>query len=246
MYFIFKSYFSCKNRLVFVFILLLFYTPKSFSAENDSIPVIDYIFNFDFKSADNELKKGSSDNLVINHVLGLEMKWWEAMESGSYEDLDDFLACLDRFETLHTDDFSKVIILTYRLRYFALKGEKIKIPLTLFSINNNLSKISAEEINNYEPVYREMLSLYRSFFNLITYNYSIERFISGTNGKKMIIGEIEEIVNNGYNVNKTLGRYFLMKYYLEIDCNKPKANDYLVVLHKQFPGNTIFNTLLTI
>jgi len=245
-YYLFKRYFSCKNRLLFVFILLFFYTPKSFSAKNDSIPVIDYIFNFDFKSADNELKKGSSDNLVINHVLGLEMKWWVAMESGLYEDLDDFLACLYGFETLHTDDFSKVVTLTYRLRYFALKEEKVKILLTLFSINNFLSKISTEELNHYEPVYIEMFSLYRSFLNLITYNYSIERFISGTAGKTMIIEEIEEIVNNGYNVNKTLGRYFLMKYYLEIDCNKPKANDYLVVLHKQFPGNTIFNTLLTI
>jgi hypothetical protein len=63
--------------------------------------------------------------------------------------------------------------------------------------------------------------------------------------KHKLISDIENVISYGSSPNKTIGQYFLMKYYLDIEKDKSKAYNYLAELHDQYPQNIIFTQLLT-
>jgi hypothetical protein len=87
--------------------------------------------------------------------------------------------------------------------------------------------------------------MYKSFLTLIQNNLFIDRFLSGSQKKQELIGNIEGVIRHGTSSNKTIGRYFLMKYYLDIEKDRSKAFEYLAELHKEYPKNMIFTQLLT-
>jgi hypothetical protein len=112
-------------------------------------------------------------------------------------------------------------------------------------INYNLANINTPELKNSNPEDYELYILYKSFLELIQDNYSIEKFLSGSGKKQVLIDRIESVIRFGSSTNKTIGRYFLMKYYLDIEKNKSKAFSLITVLHEQYPKNRIFTQLLT-
>ena len=119
------------------------------------------------------------------------------------------------------------------------------IPFLIMKVNKQIDKIDISRLENSSHEGFELFILYKSFLTLIQNNYFIFKFLSDSGRKQELISRIEDVIRNGYSPNRTIGRYFLMKYYLDIEKDKPRAFGYLTELHKQYPGNIIFAQLLT-
>jgi hypothetical protein len=131
------------------------------------------------------------------------------------------------------------------MRYYASNKRLFKIPFLFLKIQNQVSKVDTEQVRQSGNENWELFTLYKSFLALIQKSYFNDIFIHDHDGEEQLIENIERIAHNGSPSNRTLGTYFLMKYYLEIGNDKPKALNYLTVLHKQYPNNLIFTQLLT-
>jgi hypothetical protein len=216
-----------------------------FASQADTSSVIDYIYNYDFIKAKSQLNELYTGNPLISETLNLEINWWMAIESGEKDQFSDFLIKLNQFEKCRKDDLSSIISLTYRMRYFACIKKNCLLPVLYLKILNHMENIDISELEYSNHEGYELFNLYKSFFNLIQFRYSLENFFTGSQKKQLFIGDIENVVLYGSSPNRTIGRYLLMKYYLDIEKDKPKAISYLAELHKQYPKNKIFTQLLT-
>ena len=217
----------------------------SYSITVDTTSVIDNIYNLNFLKAKELLSFHSEKDILINETLNLEMCWWMALESENKDRFSEFLNGLDHFEKTGKNNLTEIISATYRMRYYTCTNKKYKLPFLLMKINYNLANINTPELKNSNPEDYELYILYKSFLELIQDNYSIEKFLSGSGKKQVLIDRIESVIRCGSLTNKTIGRYFLMKYYIDIEKDKSKAFSFLTVLHEQYPKNKIFAQLLT-
>jgi hypothetical protein len=233
-----------KFRSLLLIITLFISHGVILSSPADTSSIIDYIYNFDFNKAEEKLCELNNSNLLINESLNLEIKWWMAMESDKEEQFSDFLIKLNQFENNRIDNLSKIISLTYRMRYYACINKKYMLPFLFMNIKNHIEKIDISEFDSRYPDDYQLFIIYKSFLNLVQYGFSFERLMNISQNKQVYIRDIEHIINYGTSAHKTIGRYFLMKYYLDIEKDKPKALGYLTVLRKQYPGNKIFTQLL--
>lgn len=234
-----KDRLFCINSLIFLCNSLLCSSPA------DTTTIIDNIYNFDFLKANEQLSQLNEKGLVKNETLNLEINWWMAIESKNEDRFSEFLDRLNQFEKAGNNDLTKIISSTYRMRYYVCINKRYKLPFLLMKVMNHIQKINIKELEESNHEGFELFIIYKSFLTLIQNNFSIDRFLSDSYRKPELIKNIEDVVRNSSSPNKTIGRYLLMKYYLDIEKDKTKAFSYLIELHKQYPKNLIFTQLLT-
>lgn len=185
-----------------------------------------------------------NDPLKIQ-TLNLEIKWWMAIESQDKERFSDFLKTLDKIEQVEPSELSLIISSTYRMRYYACTNRPYLIPVLFLKVHRQIEFAENTIHKSACAEDRELFVLYKSFLELVQNSYSLACFLKGFSMNEALIADIESVVRNGSYSNRTIGRYFLMKYYLDIENNKAKAFSYLTELHTQYPKNLIFSQLLT-
>lgn len=232
------------KRILFLSLALLI-NAELFSAPADTTSIIDNIYNYDFNKATERLSLLNEKKPFISEALNLEIKWWMSVENRNKNQFSDFLSTLNQFENSDKNELSDIIFLTYRMRYYACTNKQYMIPFLFLKIQNQISKVDIALLQSSTQDGYELFVLYKSFLTLVQ-NRFFNNFFLSDNGKKIaLINDIEHIANYGSSSNRTIGSYFLMKYYLEIEKDKSKAFSYLTVLHKQYPNNLIFTQLLT-
>lgn len=233
---------SKKNLLITLSLLchsILYSTPV------DTTSIIDNIYNYDFLKASEQLSRLIEKDPLISETLNLEIKWRMAIEKGNKARFSEFLNTLNQFEKNGNNDLIKIISSTYRMRYYACSNKNYMIPFLFLKLQKQIDKVDIARLEDSSNEASELFILYKSFLTLIQNSFFVDKFLSDSHRKQKLIGDIEEVIRNGYSPNRTIGRYFLMKYYLDIEKEKPKAFDYLAELHAQYPKNIIFTQLLT-
>jgi len=235
-----------KIRKYLIIVILLFSGNfLLYSSSADTTSIIDNIYNFDFLEANEKLLLLSENEPLKFHTLNLEIKWWMAMESQDKERFLDFLKTLDQIEKVKPAELSLIISATYRMRYYACTNRMYLIPVLFLKVHRQIEFVENSILMSSCAEDRELFLLYKSFLELIRNSYSLSCFLTGHMMNKELIGDIESVIRNGSYSNRTIGKYFLMKYYLDIENNKPKALTYLTELNTQYPKNLIFSQLLT-
>ena len=234
-----------KSKKLLLIILSFLCTTILYSAPADTTSIIYNIYNYDFLKASEQLSGLSEKNTIISKTLNLEVKWWMAMDRGDKDHFSEFLTTLNEFEKSGTSDLTEIISSTYRMRYYACVNKNYLIPLLFFKIKTQIGKVNIAELEDSGHEEFELYILYKSFLTLMQNSLFINRLFSDSHRIKELTGNIEEIIRNGSESNKAIGSYFLMKYYLDVEKDRPKASGYLNDLHKQYPKNKIFAQLLT-
>lgn len=211
----------------------------------DTTSIIDNIYNYDFNKAAERLSRLNGKDPFVCEALSLEIKWWMSVERSDPDKFLDFLATLEKLENSDKNDLSEIVFLTYRMRYYASAGKNLTIPFLFLKVRRKVSKIDSEILLQSGRDGYELFVLYKSFLTLIQNNLLTDKFQSGANKNTALINDIETIVKYGCPSNRAIGSYFLMKYYLDVEKDKPMALGYLTALHKQYPNNLIFTQLLT-
>jgi hypothetical protein len=233
------------NNKILVIILSLFYSTLLFASPVDTTSVIDNIYNFNFHKASEQLLKLNEKDPLTNETLGLEIKWWKAIASEDKNHFAEFLNTLNQFEKSNKTSLSEIITTTYRMRYYACVNKDYLIPFLFLKVRFRIGNIDILVSERSGDAESELLMLYKSFLTLVQNNIFVGKVLSDSRKNQQLISNIEEVIRNGSSPNKTIGRYFLMKYYLDIENDKTKAFGYLSYLHKQYPQNMIFTQLLT-
>ncbi|MBK7133582.1 MAG: hypothetical protein IPH69_12405 [Bacteroidales bacterium] len=215
------------------------------SSSADTTSIIDNIYNFDFLKANEKLLLLSENEPLKYQTLNLEVKWWMAMERQDKDRFSEFLKTLDRFEKYNPSELSLIISSTYRMRYYACTNKVYMIPGLFLKVHRQVGSAEKEILISSCTEEKELFVLYKSLLELVQNSYSVSCLFSGHDINNRLIGDIESIINNGSYSNRTIGKYFLMKYYLDIENNKSKALAYLTELNGQYPRNLIFSQLLT-
>jgi hypothetical protein len=234
-----------KGKYIIMISLAFLFNAALFSVPADTTSIIDNIYNYDFIKASERLSRLNEKEPFISESLNLEIKWWMSVEKRDQNQFADFLNTLNQLENSDQNELSDIIFLTYRMRYYACTNKNFMIPLLFLKIQKKLSKVDTTLLQNSSHQAFELFVLYKSFLTLIQNSFLPDKFLADSNKKAALVNNIEFIVNHGYSSNRTIGSYFLMKYYLDVEKDKPKAFSYLTVLHKQYPNNLIFTQLLT-
>ena len=233
-----------KDKKIMLITLALLCHSLLYSEPADTTSVIDNIYNYDFIKASEKLSGLNERDPLIGEALNLEISWWMAMERGDKDRFSGFLKTLDQFEKTGNHGLTDIISSTYRMRYYACLNKNYMIPLLFMKVQRQIDKVDITGLEYFSHEGCELFMLYKSFLALVRYNYFIDKFLPDSDRKKELISDIENVIRNGSSPNRTIGRYFLMKYYLDIAKDKPRAFGYLALLHKQYPGNLIFTQLL--
>jgi hypothetical protein len=229
-------------------ILILFSLLSSqflYGSPADTTSIIDNIYNYDFLKATARLSELSEKDPLKSQALNLEVKWWMAMENKETDKFNGFLKTLNHYEETETSELSLLISSTYRMRYYACTNREYLIPFLFIKIRRQLNNTEKSIMKTSSVEDHDLFVLYKSFLGLIQNSYSVSGYFNGNEIQEGLINKIESLIRNGSYSNRTVGRYFLMKYYLDIEKNKPKALTYLTELHLQYPKNQIFSQLLT-
>jgi hypothetical protein len=233
---------SWEFSLVILFLncnLLLYSTPS------DTTSIIDNIYNYNFSRASEQLSEMNVKNPLISKTLDLEISWWMAMEKVNEGQFTEFLSKLNQFEKTGNNELAGIISSTYRMRYYACVKKTFKVPFLFLKIRKQIENVGLAGLGGWDNEESELFVLYRSFLTLIQNNIFIGKYLQGSDRNQELIGNIENVIRNGSSQNKTMGRYFLMKYYSDIEKDKHKADRYLAELHRQYPQNIVFTRLLT-
>lgn len=234
-----------KIKKVILIVLLLLSHSLLYSIPADPSSILDNIYNYNFRQAADGLKSLDIKDPVIGETLSLEIEWWKAMDREDNNRFSEFLKTLQQFETGAKNELAELISSTYRLRYYACNKKSYLIPFLFIKIQKQIKTIDPERLKVLNDGKLELLIMYKSFLTLIRDRYFIDGFFTVSGRKKELIGNIEGIIRNSISPNRTLGRYFLMKYYMDVEKDKSKAFIYLSELHEQYPQNKIFTQLLT-
>jgi hypothetical protein len=230
---------------ILIFMIIFLYTGNLLSAPPDPASIIDNIFNYNFATASLQLNGLGTNDTFTSGTLKLEMSWWKSIsETGSHR-FDDFLRELHDFESEHKGSLAELISTSYRIRYNSVQGNHLVIPFLMLKIRPLLSSSETDLSGKKENVDYEMLALYRSFYDLIYNGMVFDKINPDPVKKAELEMKMENLVRSGTPEIRTMSRYFLMKYYLEVEKDKPKALQYLTDLHLQYPNNLIFSQLLT-
>jgi len=231
----------------YMILVIFFSTIHSllYSSSVDTTSIIDNIYNYDFIKATRRLSGLSEKEPLRYNALKLEVQWWMAMERKDKERFSEFLESLDQFEKVEPSDLSSIISSTYRIRYYACTNKKYIIPVLFLKVQRQIDMAENTILKSSNAEEQELFVLYKSFLELVQNSYSINGFLTGYEINDELIGSIESLIRNGSYSNRTIGRYFLMKYYLDIEKSRTKALTYLKELHNQYPKNLIFSQLLT-
>lgn len=226
-------------------VVLLFFHSVLYSVPADTTSIIDNIYNYDFAKASERLSKLSVQDPLISEALNLEIKWWMSLERRDQNQFADFLNTLNRLEEASDDNFSEILFSTYRMRYYAINRQYYLIPFMFLKIQKQISRVDVAQLKISGSESYELFILYKSFLALVQNSIFSDRFLPDPYHKQKLIDDIKWIVAHGSSPNRTIGTYFLMKYYMDVEKDKPKAFSYLSALHKQYPNNLIFTQLLT-
>ena len=233
------------GKPVLLIMFFLFFHSVLYSTPADTTSIIDNIYNYDFAKASERLSKLSEKDLLISEALNLEIKWWMSLERGNQNKFADFLNTLNQFEKASNDNFSEILFSTYRMRYYAISKKYYLIPFMFIKIQKQISGVDVAQLKSSSSAGYELFILYKSFLTLVQNSIFYDRFLPDLYHKQELIEDIKSIVEHGSSPNRTIGTYFLMKYYLDVEKDKPKALIYLTTLHTQYPNNLIFTQLLT-
>ena len=234
-----------KSKKLLLIILSFLCHAILYSAPADTTSIIDNIYNYNFLKASEQLSRLTEKNTIIGKTLNLEIKWWMAMDGGNKDKFSEFLTTLNKFENSGRNDLTEIISSTYRMRYYACVNKNYLIPLLFFKIKKQIGKVDIAELEDSNHEEFEVYILYKSFLTLMQKSLFINKLFSDSQRIQDLTGNIKEIIRNGSEPNRTIGSYFLMKYYLDVEKDKPTASGYLTELHKQYPKNKIFTQLLT-
>jgi hypothetical protein len=232
-----------RKRTILFIVSLLFY-PLLYSAPADTTSIIDNIYNYNFIKASDQLSKLEVKDPLMTETLNLEMQWWMALGSNGEDRFSKFLNTLNEFENSDKNRMNKIISSTYRIRYYACVNKSYLIPFLFLNVKRQIESLDSAKIEKSGKETFELFCMYKSFFTLLQNNLFINKFLQGPDKNRQLIGNIEAVIHNGTSPNKTIGRYFLMKYYLDIEKDKSKAFVFLAELHKEYPENLIFTQLL--
>lgn len=233
------------GKYMILVIFLLSLSSQLISSSIDTTSIIDNIYNYDFVKAARRLSGLSEKEPLKYEALNLEVNWWMAMERKDKERFSGFLKLLDQFDKVEPSALSFIISSTYRIRYYACTNRKYMIPFLFLQVQRQIEVAENSVRQSSFTEEKELFVLYKCFLGLVQNSYSINGFFTGYDINNELIGSIESLIRNGTYSNRTIGRYFLMKYYLDIEKNKSKALTYLTELHNQYPKNLIFSQLLT-
>jgi hypothetical protein len=234
---------NTKKHILFIY--LFFLKTLLFSSPADTLSILDNIYNYDFATASERLSKFNGSDPLITETLNLEIRWWMAIGKGNKDLFPDFLYTLNQFEKKETNELTKIISSTYRMRYYACNDMHFMIPFLFVKIQKQVTKIDLDGLKDLSPEGFELFILYKSFLSLVQNSFFLTRVFTDSSVKQELISNIENVIQSGSAPNRTIGRYFLMKYYLDIEKDRNKAFRYLAELHKHYPNNTIFTQLLT-
>jgi len=234
-----------KGKKILILTFTLLYNSLLYSAPADTTSVIDKIYNSEISKAAQQLSVLNEKDPLIGETLNLEIRWWKAIERDDKDRFSEFLHSLDQFEKTGNNDLAILISSSYRIRYYACINKDYMIPFLFMKAHRQIDKVDISGLERASHEGFELFILYKSFLTLIRDNYFVIKFLSDSQRKQELISGIEDVIRNGSSPNRTIGRYFLMKYYLDIEKDKPRAICYLTELHKQYPGNIIFTQLLT-
>ena len=230
----------------YIFIVIsIFCQTRLYSMPVDTTSILDNIYNYDFLLASERLSKLNEKNPLVIETLSLEKSWWIAMEQGKTNQFSGFLNTLTEFENRNKNSLDEIISTTYRMRYNACTSKNYLIPFEFLKIKKHLEEIDVEYLKGSNHEGYELFILYKSFLTLVQNSIFLDRIASDPQRNLTLIGDIENVIRNGSQPGRTIGRYFLMKYYLDIKKDKAKAYAYLTDLHTQYPNNKVFSQLLT-
>ena len=231
-----------KGYILITFLILCHSLVYAMSADTTSI--LDNIYNYNFGLASERLSKLKEKDPLIVETLNLEKSWWIAIESGNKEQFSGFLSTLEQFENGSNTNLNEIILATYRMRYYACMNKNYMIPFLFLKIKRHIEDVDLESLKASDQDGFELFVLYKSFLSLVQNSFFDDTFLSDSHRKQELINDIEYVIRNGASPNRTIGRYFLMKYYLDVKKNNAKALCYLTELHNQYPNNKIFTQLL--
>lgn len=234
-----------KSKKILLIILSLLCHSILYSTPADTTSIIDNIYNYDFLKVSEQLSGLDEKDPLIWETLNLEIEWWMAMGRGNKDRFFEFLKTLNQFEKAGNNNLGEIISSTYRMRYYACSNKTYMIPFLFIKLQKQIDNVDIARLKDSSPEGFELFLLYKSFRTLIQNSFFIDEFLSDSQKKQKLIGDIEDVIRNGSSPNRTIGRYFLMKYYLDIEKDKSKAFGYLAELHTQYPKNIIFTQLLT-
>ena len=232
------------KRGLLIIVSLLCHT-LLYSAPADTTSIIDNIYNYNFLKASYQLSILNCKDPLVTETLNLEKQWWMALGRENKDRFSEFLSTLDQFEKDGNKGLNKIISSTYRMRYYACVNKNYMIPFLFINVKKQIENTDIAKLEDSSKQTFELFIMYKSFLTLIQNNLFMNRFLSGSQKKQELIGNIEGVIRDGTSTNKTIGRYFLMKYYLDIEKDRSKAFEYLAELHKEYPKNMIFTQLLT-
>jgi hypothetical protein len=233
---------NAKGYLLITFSILCHSLVYSLPADTTSI--LDNIYNCDFRLASERLSKLNERDPLIVATLNLERSWWIAIESGNREQFSGFLTTLKQFENGSGNGLNEIISATYRMRYYACMNKNYMIPFLFLKIKKHIEDVDLVSLKASDQDGFELFILYKSFLTLVQNSLFSYTFLSDSHRNRELVKDIENIISNGALPNRTIGRYFLMKYYLDVKKDNSKALGYLTALHNQYPNNKVFSQLL--
>ena len=236
-----------KSSFIILLILMtaFFLNTDLFASPADTTSILDNIYNYNFAKASRQISSLESSDIFSARTLQLEIEWWKAVSGDDKEKFSAFLDDLGKYEKQEHTSLSELISTTYRVRYNACMGRQIVIPFLLVKIRF-LVEASANEVKEKRLSGEyELFVFYKSFLDLMFNRLIKEKILPNPARDELLTRNMENMIVSGSSQSKTIGRYFLMKYYLDIDKNRPKALVYLTDLHNEYPNNLIFTQLLT-
>lgn len=232
------------KRYIFIAISIFCQTVL-YSIPADTTSILDNIYNYDFLLASERLSKLSEKDPLLIETLNLEKSWWIAIEQGNIDHFSGFITTLNQFENSSKNGLDEIISSTYRMRYYACTNKNYMIPFLFLKIKKNIAEVDVDYLKASKHDGYELFVLYKSFLTLVQNSLFIDKVLSDPQRNQPLIEDIDYVISNGSLPNRTIGRYFLMKYYLDIKKDKVKAFGYLSELHNQYPNNKVFSQLLT-
>lgn len=239
-------------RFLTILILLSFIYKAAYPKQSETLvfEVFKHIYNQQFHQAESllESEKNQIDPFYFD-VLRIDLSWWKSVFSESNDDSKYFQSVLkdvaENNQGVNQEyKITKLILLSYRLRFELKRYNIIGAALLRSEIKNLLLEINPTDLN-YGPDRLKLFHLYRSLFDY--FDSLINPFFLNKKrtARTKALSEIEHFTRNGDLVVSTLSSYFLGKIYFNIEEKHQKGITLFKNLSTTFPQNTLFRELST-
>ncbi|MCB0804199.1 MAG: hypothetical protein KDC05_00285 [Bacteroidales bacterium] len=200
------------------------------------------VYDFRFREADSMIAATNVSD-PVKQLLQADLLWWKTISSNNRE---KFTAFIKQFVAqTETSDFwltfeGQVAQQSYYIRYNLVERNYLKAFKEYMTLKRLLKEgkgISNPELDEFAglfQVYLDYLEILENYYYRSLYSKK------ATFTAALKIAEIETQVDSGNIIYRTLGHYFLYKFYSEVDSDKDKSLRHADFLAGEYPNNTVF------